>query len=136
VLRATSDATRAANPTNRKASPTWSRQAGSLDPGLRACAGKVEAHAPSHMPPAANTLNTIPRWLILMGLLTAIGPLAIDMYLPAFPAIVEGLGTTQGEVERTLASYLLGLAFAQVFYGPLADRYGRSRRSCWAWRST
>jgi len=77
------------------------------------------------MPAAANTLNTIPRWLVLMGLLTAIGPLAIDMYLPAFPAIVDGLGTTQGEVERTLAGYLLGLAFAQVFYGPLADRYGR-----------
>ncbi|NYT35618.1 Bcr/CflA family multidrug efflux MFS transporter [Allopusillimonas soli] len=60
-----------------------------------------------------------------MGLLTALGPLAIDMYLPAFPAIVEGLGTTQGDVERTLASYLLGLACAQIFYGPLADRFGR-----------
>ncbi len=60
-----------------------------------------------------------------MGMLTALGPLAIDMYLPAFPAIVEGLATTQGQVERTLAGYLLGLALAQIFYGPLADRYGR-----------
>ena len=62
-----------------------------------------------------------------MGMLTAIGPLAIDMYLPAFPAIAQGLGATHGEVERTLASYLLGLALAQLFYGPLADRYGRKK---------
>jgi DHA1 family bicyclomycin/chloramphenicol resistance-like MFS transporter len=77
------------------------------------------------MPPAQSSLTVIPRWLILMGLLTALGPLAIDMYLPAFPAIVHGLGTTQGHVERTLATYLFGLALAQVFYGPFADRYGR-----------
>lgn len=62
-----------------------------------------------------------------MGLLTALGPLAIDMYLPAFPAIVDSLGTTQGQVERTLASYLFGLAGAQLVYGPLADRYGRKK---------
>lgn len=60
-----------------------------------------------------------------MGALTALGPLAIDMYLPSFPFIVAGLGATQGEVERTLSSYLIGLAAAQVIYGPLADRYGR-----------
>jgi DHA1 family bicyclomycin/chloramphenicol resistance-like MFS transporter len=77
------------------------------------------------MPPVQSSLTVIPRWLILMGLLTALGPLAIDMYLPAFPAIVHGLGTTQGHVERTLATYLFGLALAQVFYGPFADRYGR-----------
>ena len=62
-----------------------------------------------------------------MGLLTALGPLAIDMYLPAFPAIVAGLGATQGDIERTLAGYLFGLALAQLFYGPFADRYGRKR---------
>ncbi|RTZ42605.1 Bcr/CflA family multidrug efflux MFS transporter [Candidimonas sp. SYP-B2681] len=62
-----------------------------------------------------------------MGLLTALGPLAIDMYLPAFPAIAQGLGTTPGRVERTLASYLFGLAMAQLFYGPIADRYGRKK---------
>lgn len=60
-----------------------------------------------------------------MGALTALGPLAIDMYLPSFPSIAENLGATQGQVERTLASYLVGLALAQMIYGPLADRYGR-----------
>jgi len=79
------------------------------------------------MPPSPSPLTTIPRWLILMGLLTALGPLAIDMYLPAFPAIVQGLDTSQGQVERTLASYLFGLAIAQLFYGPFADRYGRKK---------
>lgn len=72
-------------------------------------------------------LTVIPRWLILMGLLSALGPLAIDMYLPAFPAIAQGLSTTPGHVERTLAGYLLGLAMAQLLYGPLADRYGRKK---------
>ncbi|WP_397475970.1 multidrug effflux MFS transporter [Pusillimonas sp.] len=69
--------------------------------------------------------RTVPGWLWLMGALTALGPLAIDMYLPSFPYMVDGLGATQGEVERTLASYLVGLAAAQIIYGPLADRYGR-----------
>ncbi|MBB5213567.1 Bcr/CflA family multidrug efflux MFS transporter [Parapusillimonas granuli] len=72
-------------------------------------------------------LTSIPPWLVLMGLLTALGPLAIDMYLPAFPDMVRSLGTDQGMVERTLPSYLLGLAAAQVFYGPFADRYGRKK---------
>ena len=80
------------------------------------------------MPPSVpSSLTVIPRWLILRGLLTALGPLAIDMYLPAFPAIVAGLGATQGDIERTLAGYLFGLALAQLFYGPFADRYGRKR---------
>ncbi|WP_175206106.1 Bcr/CflA family multidrug efflux MFS transporter [Achromobacter anxifer] len=60
-----------------------------------------------------------------MGALTAIGPFAIDMYLPAFPTIAANLGVPRGDVERTLAAYLIGLAMAQVFYGPMADRYGR-----------
>lgn len=74
---------------------------------------------------AAPSLTRIPGWLVLMGLLTALGPLAIDMYLPAFPAIADGLGTDTAHVERTLGFYLLGLALAQMFYGPLADRFGR-----------
>ncbi|MBC7202249.1 MAG: Bcr/CflA family drug resistance efflux transporter, partial [Pusillimonas sp.] len=62
-------------------------------------------------------MTQIPGWLILMGALTALGPLAIDMYLPAFPEIARGLGASQGEVERTLASYLFGLSLAQLAYG-------------------
>lgn len=65
--------------------------------------------------------------MILMGALTAIGPFSTDMYLPAFPAMAEGLHTTLGEIERTLAIYLVGLALSQMIYGSLADRYGRKR---------
>ncbi|CAM5221022.1 Bcr/CflA family efflux transporter OS=Castellaniella defragrans OX=75697 GN=HNR28_003101 PE=3 SV=1 [Castellaniella defragrans] len=60
-----------------------------------------------------------------MGALAAMGPLAIDMYLPSFGAIGRDLRAPQGMVESTLASYLLGLSVAQLVYGPLADRYGR-----------
>lgn len=69
--------------------------------------------------------SLMPSWLVLMGALAALGPLAIDMYLPAFGSIAQDLRVPQGLVERTLASYLLGLALAQLLYGPLADRYGR-----------
>lgn len=75
----------------------------------------------------SSKLNAIglPGWLILMGALTAIGPVSIDMYLPAFPAIAQGLNATTNQVERTLAVYLIGMALSQLFYGPLADRFGR-----------
>lgn len=75
--------------------------------------------------PTKQTLISIPPWLILMGSLAAIGPLAVDMYLPSFEAIAVDLNVSVGQVERTLASYLLGLALAQLIYGPLADRFGR-----------
>lgn len=78
-----------------------------------------------HMPPTLSSRGALPGWLILMGALTAIGPFAIDMYLPAFPTIATNLGVPRGDVERTLAAYLIGLALAQVFYGPMADRFGR-----------
>lgn len=62
-----------------------------------------------------------------MGFITALGPLAIDMYLPAFAAIADDFNVSHGQVERTLASYLLGLSLAQLFYGALADRFGRKK---------
>lgn len=52
-------------------------------------------------------------------------PVSIDLYLPAFPAIAQSLHAEQGDVERTLAVFFIGLAFGQLFHGPLADRFGR-----------
>lgn len=69
--------------------------------------------------------QAFPAWLLLLGGLTAIAPLSIDMYLPAFLAIAEGLGTQRGSVERTLPMFLAGLSVAQLAYGPLSDRFGR-----------
>jgi DHA1 family bicyclomycin/chloramphenicol resistance-like MFS transporter len=62
---------------------------------------------------------------LILGAMSAFGPLATDMYLPAFPVIRLGLGTDAGAVQRTLAAFFAGMALAQLVYGPLADRFGR-----------
>jgi len=68
----------------------------------------------------------MPAWLpLLLGFLTAVGPISTDMYLPAFPAIEAELGTARGSVEITLASWFIGLAVGQLVQGTLADRWGR-----------
>jgi DHA1 family bicyclomycin/chloramphenicol resistance-like MFS transporter len=65
------------------------------------------------------------RLVLLLGGLTAFAPLAIDMYLPAFPAIARELRVEVGAVEFTVSIFLAGMAVAQAFYGPVADRIGR-----------
>jgi DHA1 family bicyclomycin/chloramphenicol resistance-like MFS transporter len=60
-----------------------------------------------------------------LGVMSAFGPFAIDMYLPAFPKIAKDLGTTIGTVQITLAIFLLGLAIGQVLWGTLSDHVGR-----------
>ncbi|MGG5823183.1 multidrug effflux MFS transporter [Falsiroseomonas sp. HW251] len=68
----------------------------------------------------------MPRWLpLLLGFLTAVGPISTDMYLPAFPAIEAELGTARGSVEITLSAWFVGLAVGQLVQGTLADRLGR-----------
>jgi len=67
-----------------------------------------------------------PAWLpVLLGFLTAVGPLSTDMYLPAFPAIEASLGGRPGTAQITLATWFAGLAIGQITQGSLADRYGR-----------
>jgi DHA1 family bicyclomycin/chloramphenicol resistance-like MFS transporter len=62
---------------------------------------------------------------LILGALSAFGPLAIDFYLPGFPAIALAFGTDEKHVQLTLASYFLGLSIGQLAYGPVADRFGR-----------
>lgn len=71
-----------------------------------------------HLMSPSTLSRSLPGWLFLMGALSAIGPFSVDMYLPAFPSIAKSLQVSSGEVERTLAAYLIGLALAQIFYGP------------------
>lgn len=65
------------------------------------------------------------RTLLILGALSAFGPLAIDFYLPAFPAMAHAFGTDEKHVQTTLAAYFLGLSLGQLAYGPVADRFGR-----------
>jgi MFS transporter, DHA1 family, multidrug resistance protein len=63
--------------------------------------------------------------LLGLALLSAAAPLSIDMYLPAFPFIVEDLGTTQAMVQLTLSGFMFGLAVGQLIIGPISDALGR-----------
>ena len=59
------------------------------------------------------------------GLLSMLSPFATDMYLPAFPELTADLSTTPSSVQLTLTTFLVGLAFGQLTFGPLSDRWGR-----------
>ena len=63
--------------------------------------------------------------IIILGLLSAIGPLSIDMYLPAFPSIAKGLNTSVSSVMLSLSSFFVGISVGQLLYGPLLERFGR-----------
>ena len=65
------------------------------------------------------------RFALVLGTLSASGPLAIDMYLPALPAIARDLHASQGQVEMSMMTFFAGLTLGQPFYGPLSDRVGR-----------
>lgn len=66
-------------------------------------------------------------WVMMLGVMIAIGPLSIDMYLPAFPSMAEDFGVNVGTIAKSVPAYFLGLVFGQLFYGPFSDRIGRVR---------
>lgn len=64
---------------------------------------------------------------LLLGMTVALGPFALDAYLPAFPVIAADLGVKSSDIGLTLSVYVVALGLAQLVGGPLSDRYGRQR---------
>lgn len=75
--------------------------------------------------PADMARGQVIRLVLILGALTAFTSMSIDMYLPAFPQIAKDLGVPLGTVQLSVSAFLYGSAFGQLFYGPLADRWGR-----------
>jgi len=67
------------------------------------------------------------RTIFILGLLTALGPFSIDMYLPGFRDIADNLHTSVSTVGLSLSSYFIGISAGQLLYGPLLDRHGRKK---------
>ena len=70
-------------------------------------------------------MTSFTRNAIVLGLLSAVGPFAIDMYLPALPAIAADLNTTTAATQLTLTVFFIAFGLCQIIYGPLSDVYGR-----------
>lgn len=62
---------------------------------------------------------------VVLALMTAMGPISTDLYVPSLPHLAEDLRTTPSRVQWTMSAYLIGFAFGQIFYGPISDKVGR-----------
>jgi DHA1 family bicyclomycin/chloramphenicol resistance-like MFS transporter len=83
----------------------------------------VAVETRSELDPAPSRL----RMIVVLGLLVALGPLTIDMYLPALPSIADELSVSSSVAQLTLTGTLAGLALGQLIVGPLSDSLGRRR---------
>lgn len=70
-------------------------------------------------------MSSFVRNAVVLGLLAAVGPFAIDMYLPALPAIAADLGASTAATQMTLMVFFVSFGVAQLIYGPLSDMWGR-----------
>jgi MFS transporter, DHA1 family, multidrug resistance protein len=71
------------------------------------------------------TPDSITRLTLVLGAIMALGPLALDMYLPALPMLEAEFAASTARVQHTVSAYLLGMGIGQLAMGPLADRFGR-----------
>ncbi|PHS18145.1 MAG: Bcr/CflA family drug resistance efflux transporter [Kangiella sp.] len=84
-------------------------------------------NTPIPSPIVANSAKNPIRYLPLFAAISAVTPLAIDMYLPAMPKIAESLNTDIGLLQNSLSIYLFAYALGMFIFGPLADSIGRKK---------
>ncbi|MFV0459147.1 MAG: multidrug effflux MFS transporter [Actinomycetales bacterium] len=86
-----------------------------------------EHHLVGDGQPVTPTGRSYLQLVLVLGLLIALGPLTIDMYLPALPDVGQELQATDSQVQLTLSGIMVGLAFGQLIIGPISDAVGRRR---------
>ncbi|MET8471029.1 multidrug effflux MFS transporter [Streptomyces sp. NPDC006422] len=89
--------------------------------------GEVRNAAPSPVPKAAVGAGASLLVTFILGGLTAVPPLSMDMYLPALPQVTEVLHTSAATAQLTLTACLTGMALGQLVVGPMSDKWGRRR---------
>lgn len=67
------------------------------------------------------------RLVFILGGITALTPLAVDMYIPAFPQMAQAFGVPVSNIELSITTFFIGLAIGQLFYGTIADKFGRKK---------
>ena len=88
---------------------------------------KLPNESSTMIQPTAAGRNSINRYLPLFAAITAVTPLAIDMYLPAMPQIADNLQSNITTLQNSLSLYLFFYALGMFLFGPLADRFGRKK---------
>src|SRR5689334_13520696 len=87
----------------------------------------LSSRRPAQPERAAERTPISARDVLILGGLSALGPLSTDMYLPALPALSQDLGASVAQAQLTLSAGILGLALGQVLAGPSSDALGRRR---------
>lgn len=87
-------------------------------------AASTSAPAPAHAPPSRAAARSL---IIVLSALTAVSPLATDMYVPGFPALGRALHASSSAVQLTMTAFLAGLVIGQLVIGPISDGLGRRR---------
>ena len=82
---------------------------------------------PAEAPGSSLSRRRYLQLVLVLGSLTALGPLTIDMYLPALPNLTADLATTESAAQATITGMLVGLGVGQLVIGPLSDAVGRRR---------